>query len=327
MPKNSYLTIAEKERILKLYKEDKSFRQIGREINRSHNVVRNFIKAPFHYGTNILHAGRKHKLSQREERNVKKNVGVKKMSLREAANNFPGDISASTICRIIKNSPYSFSKLNVSPKLNTKQKEKRIKFSKNMLLKGEDYFKSIVFSDEKRFTIYGPDGFRGYWRDLRKEPEYFFKQKYSPGIMVWAAISIDGQVSISFVEGSITSAKYQDILSQNLLPNFSKDLQLFQQDNATPHVSKSTKEWLFDKEINTIEWPPNSPDLNLIENIWGLLVRKIYRKTMTFSDIEELKNEIMKEWKKLPKIVFQNLYKSLAERFFDVIRLKGCTVN
>lgn len=326
MPKNNYLNIDEKEKILKFLNENKSLREISRNIGRSHNVVRNFFKSPMRYGTAILKAGRKPKLSKRDERIILKDIGLKEMSLREAANNFTGDVSASTICRLMKKSNYKFMKMNICPQLNKVQKERRIEFSKNMLLRGENYYKNIVFSDEKKFTIYGPDGYRGYWRDLRKQPEYFCKQKYALGIMVWGAISINGTVSLSFVEGSINSEKYQNILSKELLPIISDGNYVFQQDNASCHTSKSTKKWLSDNQICTMDWPANSPDLNLIENIWGVLVRRIYKNRMTYSSLEDLKNIIIKEWEKLEKSLFENLYKSFSDRLFDVITSKGCII-
>ena len=53
-------------------------------------------------------------------------------------------------------------------------------------------------------------------------------------------------------------------------------------------------------KIKSIDWPPYSPDLNPIENVWGLMARKIKPKDiMTKSDlIEAVKsalNEIDKE--------------------------------
>lgn len=48
----------------------------------------------------------------------------------------------------------------------------------------------VMFSDEKKWNLDGPDGFDGYWRDLRKEPQYFSKRNFGSGsLMVWGAIS------------------------------------------------------------------------------------------------------------------------------------------
>ncbi len=43
---------------------------------------------------------------------------------------------------------------------------------------------------------------------------------------------------------------------------------IFQQDLAPDHSAKSTKSWINDHGVGVLDWPANSPDLN-IENIWG----------------------------------------------------------
>ncbi len=39
---------------------------------------------------------------------------------------------------------------------------------------------------------------------------------------------------------------------------------IFQQDLASAHTDKNTKSWLNDHGVSVLDWPANSPDLNLI---------------------------------------------------------------
>ena len=49
----------------------------------------------------------------------------------------------------------------------------------------------IIFSDEKKFNLDGPDGWNYYWHDIRKEPEVFKKRpKGKNSCMVWGGQSV-----------------------------------------------------------------------------------------------------------------------------------------
>ena len=69
-----------------------------------------------------------------------------------------------------------------------------------------------------------------------------------------------------------------------------------QEDNAPIHTCKLAKEWRKDVGMVSIEWPPNSPDLNPIEQIWYLLkdaIQHINPRPMT---VPALKEALRKTW-------------------------------
>jgi transposase len=51
---------------------------------------------------------------------------------------------------------------------------------------------------------------------------------------------------------------------------------IFMQDNAPCHKTHKVMSFLERKRIPTLDWPPQSPDLNPIENIWDIIRR--YKK-------------------------------------------------
>ena len=75
---------------------------------------------------------------------------------------------------------------------------------------------------------------------------------------------------------------------------------------------------------SVIDWPAYSPDLNIIENVWGILTERIYKGRDKFSNLGELKSQILSEWQKLSIDDISNLYKSLPKKLLDVIEKKGC---
>jgi transposase len=112
------------------------------------------------------------------------------------------------------------------------------------------------------------------------------------GFMVWLSIGdFGGGVYIShcvYYEAGSTqdSAAYVDTLKQAFLPHAETALKkygrkmILVQDGAPTHTSKKTKLWLNGAKQRAVfsvleGWPPRSPDLNPIENLWGWMKTKL----------------------------------------------------
>ncbi|POM79033.1 Transposase [Phytophthora palmivora] len=145
---------------------------------------------------------------------------------------------------------------------------------------------SVVFSDEKKFNLDGPDGYQYYWRDLIKEKQIFSKRQSGGGsVFVWGSFR---KSELAFLDGKQHAEKCIDTLGDYLFPfvHLFHGLDFeFQQDNAH---SQSCQ----DHNVRVMWWPAKSPDLNPIENLWRILARAVYANGKQYETKTELVNAI-----------------------------------
>jgi hypothetical protein len=80
----------------------------------------------------------------------------------------------------------------------------------------------------------------------------------------------EGVGTITDVERNIASVKYIDNLENNLWPvvaKFENKQWIFQDDSAPVNQSVQTKLWKDSNDVDCLDWPSQSPDLTIIENI------------------------------------------------------------
>jgi hypothetical protein len=124
----------------------------------------------------------------------------------------------------------------------------------------------------------------------------------------------------------MTSKSYTAMLQSNLLPIADRccgQKWKFVQDNAPIHVSNESMEWFKEKEVDLFPIPPNSPDLNLMENVWGMLARRVYHEQKSFHNVNELKNAIILAWDSIKIEELRPILASMPERLFQVAAKRG----
>ena len=142
-----------------------------------------------------------------------------------------------------------------------------------------------TFSDESRFNLAYFDARVRVWRTSEK--------KYIPGclrmvnrnrivsVMVWRFIGYHGVGNLIILDENMNADSYIRTLSENLLDsveNIFGDRNypfVFQHDKAPVHTARRTIVWLEQQYISTIRWPVQSPELNIIQQVWDFMGREI----------------------------------------------------
>lgn len=232
--------------------------------------------------------------------------------------------SPSTVRRDLQAAGWRAYKATCGPSLSTDDKLNRRHFCRSMRNFNTN---SIIFSDEKIFdTNYHGD--RILWRhQLDARPRVFPlpRDGYPPKVQVWGAIGIDIKVLVFLpVDAGVDAASYiKNVLEPNahILRNG-----VFMQDGARAHTSQHTMLALNRLRINPlVGWPPRSPDLNPIENLWHVLQQAVSARGPWGR--QDLYKFIREEWDQLDQFMINQLVRSYRRRCEQCVERGGKLVD
>lgn len=233
-------------------------------------------------------------------------------------------------------------------RLTQATKAKRLAFAKANLRTNWD---RVLFTDRKKFAFSYPGAkvravewvVQGTQRQAAAVNHPLVFNLYSG--MCKFGVTAQHQVSGTSKAGSnyknkkgdsarnITSSEYKDVLELTFLPGGTKLYNtqgmatwVLQQDNDPTHkvAGELIKAWN-DRRGSSVQlmpsWPPNSPDLNPIENLWAIVVAKV--NAMGCQSFEEFKGAVAQELSSTSLGVIKNLVNSMPKRMKKVIKAEG----
>ena len=145
--------------------------------------------------------------------------------------------------------------------------------------------------------------------------------------MVCGCVTVHGVGELVVVNGNINHQVYINVLDENLLQSMENTFGdrhtpfIFQHDNAPVHKARNGERWLDQQEIQTIQWSAQSPDLNLIENLWDHVKKQVQNDRPQNRD--ELITSIFCSWGDITPNTIRTLYQSMPRRVGAVIRARG----
>ena len=280
-------------------------------------------------------SGRPRSSSTREDRIlVRKYLNNRRSSSkalsRELQESTGCNISARSVRRRLYNVGLKSCRPAKKPFINETQRKRQLRWCREFQNWTVDQWKQVIFSDESNLSVFSYKGLVRRRAGERYKPNCMQPTvKHPESVMIWSCISHHGVGRLFFLEkGSRFNAElYLQILLKKLLPSaaewFPNDEYFFQDDGAPCYRAKSVKKFIVDNGITPLPWwPGQSPDLNVIENLWHRVQVLVTEQKPTTR--RDLTAAIINVWHHVVSLEsLQQLVESMPRRIQAVIEAKG----
>ena len=190
-------------------------------------------------------------------------------------------------------------------------------------MKGANH-NNIIFSDECTFQIHSI--IKKAWM-LQNTPKKIMMPTHPKKVHVWGCFSSFGFGSLFIFEDNLNSQILTQIYKNQLLKSahkwFGSNLSSWWllEDNDPKHTSKFAANYREQNGIQKLNFPPHSPDLNPIENVWGIMKENISKNQIT--SINDLKRKIKQVWNEFDNELVVKLCNNFKSQINIVYLNKG----
>ena len=183
----------------------------------------------------------------------------------------------------------------------------------------------IWFGKTGRMYVRRPRG-----KQIAYEDEYVAKYRHhGEKINIIGFITVHGVGGIEIFDENMDRIKLKKLLDNNLLKTarqyYPNEQWYFLHDNDKKFKSGMVVEWCHNNGVTVMDFPPYSPDLNPIENVWAYLKYNITRCNP--QDVGELRKCIIEQWSKIPLGKLKKCITSMPKRCKAVIANNGYKIK
>ena len=281
-------------------------------------------------------SGRPRKTNQRQDRHLlrlaRQNRFMSAMQLRNTWRQQLGyPISRETTNKRLLQAGYRARRPIRRPLLTQRHRAARLRWATYRQHWNARTWNRVLWSDESKFNLFMADG---RMRVRRLQNEAYRDDCIVPrvqggggSVLVWGCFSYHGKLQLHVWDERITGISYRDqIINGIIRPHFiahPNENFIFVDDNAPVHRAHVVQRALADAGIPRMEWPANSPDLNIIEHAWEMLGRAIQNRNPPIQTIQDLRAAIVDEWNQIPLQKLRRLITSCSRRCRAVIASQG----
>ena len=245
-----------------------------------------------------------------------------------------------TVREILKSYGKSKHKPRTKPYLKQEHREKRLAWCRREKKDKRDWNK-VCWSDEVSFEI-GHDGRVIYVTRGSRIEEAFLDKNLKPSfksgrtsVGVWSCFCGNEMGPLVFIEkgGTMTAKEYMKTLKDHFIPFYRRMRRKYgpevvmQEDNAPWHKANIVRDFLRSKRVKFCQWPPQSPDLSPIENLWNRIKNIIAGRRHRVKNVSMMEVALQEIWPEIEGERLDKLNESMPRRLDACIKNKGSSTK
>lgn len=322
--------------VIRYRDENLTVLQISKKLDIPRTTVYNILKKYDKYGTvmRLKGSGRKKSLDNRDIAiilsEIDKNPFISSETIKnEIEKGTEKDVTSRTVRNYIRKTSFRSRIPRKVPYLSKKNINRRIELANEWSSYENEDWDKIIWSDETKINLFSSDGRKRCYRKANSALELkncLPTIKHGGGsIMVWGCMSSKGCGNLVIIRGTMDKYVYKTILTKNLRASAIKlgleEDFIFQQDNDPKHTSQYVSDYFVKKDINLLDWPSQSPDLNPIEHLWDHIKCEVRKKKP--KNIKELEKYVIEIWNSIDPEVCKKIVRTMYDRASEVLKSKG----